>query len=108
MLGWDERVIVEWAICAGAALVVPSSAEELAAAAFWARPTVLHGSSEELAEWSRLFGAGEPRGHGLKSRFRRLRTVAVCGASSLERETMSFYTSLGAQVITLDDVENQL
>jgi hypothetical protein len=108
LLGWDERIVVEWAVRAGAALVVPSNAEELAAAAFWARPTLLHGSAEELAEWSQLFRAGETGEHGLKSRFRRLRAIIVCGTSSLDRETTSFYTGLGAEVVTLDGIGNQL
>jgi len=108
LMGWDERVIIEWAVCVGAALVVTSAPEELAAAAFWARPTVLHGGAEELATWSQLFRAGEARDRGLKARFRRLRRVIVCGSQPLEEESSLFFAGLGADVVKLDEVGNQL
>lgn len=98
----SERIVIEWAVHTAAAIVVAPSSEALAATVFWARPTVIHGSADELGAWPTLFRAGESRQRGLRSRFRRLRRVIVGGGERLDGETEAFYVGLGAEVVSLE------
>jgi len=67
-----ERALLSWATVTGAALLLEPSPELRVATAVWARPTLFHGTAEEI---SRLRRATE----GLSQRFQRLRTVLVTG-----------------------------
>jgi hypothetical protein len=97
----SERIVIEWAVRTAAAIVVAPSPEALAETVFWVRPTVIHGSADELRAWPTLFRAGESRQRGLRSRFRRLRQVIVGGGERLDGETEAFYVDLGAEVVSL-------
>jgi hypothetical protein len=46
---WAGRLLAAWAVAAGAALVLEADPALRLGAVLWARPTVFHGSAEELA-----------------------------------------------------------
>ena len=102
---YGERVVIEWALREEAAIVLVPASEDLAGAAYWTRPTVLHGSASllaGLAEQLRSVSSGERGMRSLRKRFRRLRHVFVDG-SEMEPEIVRFYETLGARVSALPE-----
>lgn len=76
----EERAMLSWATVAGAAVVLEPNPDHRVATAAWVRPTVFHGTVEEIAAlrgWVEKEGKGWFRRPGLP--FRRLRTVLVVG-----------------------------
>ena len=77
----EERAMLSWATVAGAAVVLEPNPALRVATAAWVRPTVFHGTVEEIAA---LRGGVEKEGKGWFRRrrrlpFRRLRRVLVVG-----------------------------
>ena len=97
---WEERAMLSWATMAGAAVVLePNPAHRIATAA-WVRPTVFHGTAEEISglrQWVEKEGKGWFRQKpGLP--FRRLRVVLVVGADEVSSEEADFWSGRGARV----------
>ena len=74
--------MLSWATLTGAAVVLEPDPALRAATAAWVRPTVFHGTPEEIAD---LRAPGEEDARGLP--FRRLRTVLVAGGRRWRRRT---------------------
>lgn len=73
-----DRAMLAWATLTGAAVLLEPNRHARAATAAWARPTVFHGTAEEIASLHRLVGSGKRwwrRTPGLP--FGRLRVVFV-------------------------------
>jgi hypothetical protein len=91
-----ERTMMAWATLSGAAVVLEPDPALRAATAVWVRPTVFHGTLEEIADLRARVGKAR-RG---RLPFRRLRTVVVAGA--LAAEDAAFWEERGVRVKRLD------
>lgn len=96
----EERAMLSWATVAGAAVVLEPNPALRVATAAWVRPTVFHGTVEEIAA---LRGWVEKEGKGWFRRrrlpFRRLRRVLVVGTGALADE--AFWNERGVGIITM-------
>jgi hypothetical protein len=95
----EERAMLSWATVAGAAIILEPNPSLRAATAAWARPTVFHGTPDEVAAL-RLWVEREKPGllrRGKRLPFRRLRTVLVLG-SPLTPEDESFWSERRVRV----------
>jgi hypothetical protein len=103
----SERLLVEWAVYRAAAVIIPTaglvSVGDLGRAVFELRPSILHGSARELAEWAATFELAEGGRRAARKRFASLRWVIVTGPEQLRHPVTSFYTQLGAAVVTFED-----
>jgi hypothetical protein len=103
----NERLLVEWAVWRAAAVIVltgrEASAGAIARAAFELRPSILHGSARELAEWAREFRRAEGSDRGIRKRFAALQWVVVTGQEEPGLAATSFYTGLGAAILAFDE-----
>ncbi len=95
----EERAMLSWATVAGAAVVLEPNPVHRVVTATWVRPTVFHGTAEEIAA---LRGWVEKEGKGWfrKSPFRRLRRVLVVGEGFGEEEA-GFWRGRGVGVGSL-------
>jgi hypothetical protein len=89
-----ERTMLAWATLAGAAVVLEPDPALRAATAAWARPTLFHGSPDEIA--ALRVWAEKERGRRLP--FRRLRTVLVSGGGTLAEGDVAFWRGRGVRV----------
>jgi hypothetical protein len=99
-----ERCLVEWALGVAAGIVLVPERSSIAAAAYWARPTLVHGTAPDLRDLARNLRITERRGRlfGTRGgRFRRLRAAVLRGSEPLDPDTEEFYLSLGARVVRL-------
>jgi len=58
---WADRAFFSWATVAGAAVLLAPDPSSLVGTAVWARPTVFHGSSAEVAALRRAVEQEKPR-----------------------------------------------
>jgi hypothetical protein len=102
----DERAMLSWTTVAGAAVVLEPNPALRVATAAWVRPTVFHGTAEELGglrEWVEKDGKGLfRRGPGLP--FRRLRTVLVTGDEALIETEETFWRERGVRLGRVPDL----
>ena len=99
----DERAMLSWATLAGAAVVLePNPALRLATAA-WARPTIFHGTADELTALRQWVEKEKSRWLRRSPRlpFRRLRTVLVTGPEALGQEEKEFWEGRWVRVAGL-------
>ena len=94
----EERAMLSWATVAGAAVVLEPNPALRVATAAWVRPTVFHGTAEEVAA---LRGWVEKEGKGwfrerVRLPFRRLRRVLAVGEIGAEEK--EFWEGRGAAV----------
>jgi hypothetical protein len=96
-----ERTMLAWATVEGAAVVLEPNPTLRVATAAWVRPTVFHGTREELAglrKWvekeKRPFWRRSPR-----LPFRRLRTVLVADGEALAEEDEAFWRERGVRTV---------
>lgn len=75
-----ERTMMAWATLSGAAVVLEPDPAPRATTAAWARPTVFHGTPEEIADLRARMG----RVRKGRLPFRRLRALVVAGALPAE------------------------
>jgi len=95
-----DRAIFAWAIVAGAAVLLEPQPQARAATAAWARPTVFHGTAEEIAVLRRFAGSGKRwwrRTPGLP--FGRLRVLFLTGNAPLPESETTFWRSRGVKLI---------
>lgn len=88
----EERAMLSWATMAGAAVVLEPNPALRVAAAAWVRPTVFHGTPEEIAglrQWVEKEGTGWFR-RKPRLPFRRLRVVLVVG-EEISSEEVDFW-----------------
>lgn len=92
----EERAMLSWATVAGAAVVLEPNPAYRVATAAWVRPTVFHGTAEEIAV---LRGWVEKEGRGWfrKLPFRRLRRVLVVGGE-MGTEEKGFWEDQGVGI----------
>lgn len=93
-----DRALFAWATVTGAAVLLEPHRQARAATAAWARPTVFHGTAEEIASLRRLAGSGKRwwrRTPGLP--FGRLRVVFVTDGD-LPEEEAAFWNDRGVTV----------
>jgi hypothetical protein len=90
-----ERTMLAWATLAGAAVVLEPNPSFRAATAAWVRPTVFHGSPEQIAELRR--SVKKVRKGRLP--FRRLRTILT--AEEMAAEDLAFWNEQGVAVSNL-------
>jgi hypothetical protein len=99
---WAGRLLAAWAVAAGAALVLEADPALRLGAVLWARPTVFHGTREELAAL-RLRVEAERRSRRWRRRpappLGRLRTLFQRGA--LAADDAAFWRQRGAQLVRL-------
>ncbi|HSS78206.1 MAG TPA: hypothetical protein VLV54_15855 [Thermoanaerobaculia bacterium] len=88
----EERAMLTWATVTGAAVALEPSPELRIATAAWVRPTVFHGTAEEIAVL-RAWTAKGKRKRGLP--FGRLRTILVAGGEDLESTEAEFWRNWG-------------
>ena len=89
-----ERTMLAWATLAGAAVVLEPDPALRAATAAWVRPTMFHGSPEEIA----ALRARVEKERGKRLPFRRLRTVLVSGSGTLAEGDVAFWRGRGVKV----------
>lgn len=89
----EERAMLSWATATGAAVALEPSPALRAATAAWVRPTVFHGTAEEIGVL-RAWAAVKKKG-GLP--FGRLRTVLVAGGD-LGDEDAAFWRQRGVKL----------
>ncbi|HEX4963395.1 MAG TPA: hypothetical protein VF173_21375 [Thermoanaerobaculia bacterium] len=90
----EERAMLSWATVTGAAVVLEPAPGMRVATAAWARPTVFHGTPEEIAVLRAWAGKARKR---RRLPFGRLRTVLVTGGE-LSEEELAFWEGLGVKV----------
>ncbi|HYO11914.1 MAG TPA: hypothetical protein VE685_01820 [Thermoanaerobaculia bacterium] len=93
-----DRALFAWATVTGAAVLLEPNLHSRAATAAWARPTVFHGTAEEIAALRRLAGSGKRwwrRTPGLP--FGRLR-VLFATDGELPEEEAAFWQERGVKV----------
>jgi hypothetical protein len=101
-----ERAMLAWATVAGAAVVLEPNPAYRVATAAWVRPTVFHGTREEIAglrQWVEKERRGFWR-HDPRLPFRRLRTVLVTGRHEILPEEMNFWGDRGVLVRRLPSI----
>lgn len=87
-----ERAMLSWAVRTGAAVVLePDPAHKVATAA-WARPTVFHGTPEEIAGLRQWVQKERRRW------WRRLRAVLVKGARELPAAEEAWWQGRGVEI----------
>ena len=89
-----ERTMLAWATLTGTAVVLEPNPALRAATAAWVRPTVFHGSPEEIAELRR--SVKKVRKGRLP--FRRLRTLLAVG--EMAAEDAAFWEGQGVSIAT--------
>jgi hypothetical protein len=89
----EERAMLSWATVTGAAVALEPAPELRVATAAWVRPTVFHGTAEEIAVLRRW--AEVKRKRGLP--FGRLRTLLVA-RGELREEEAGYWRDLGVKV----------
>ena len=89
-----ERMMMAWATLTGAAVVLEPDPALRRATAAWVRPTLFHGTRDEIAELRARLGKAR------KGRlpFRRLRTLLVVGTEALLDEEEAFWRERGVAV----------
>lgn len=100
-----ERLLISWAVHSGAAIVLVPPSLGVLYALHWCRPTVLQGTSSELA---RLAGEleeldGPLAGRKQRRRFRRLEAVVVLDEPA-EVEAHERWRCLGAVLVSLPEL----
>jgi len=90
----EERAMLSWATVTGAAVALEPAPELRIATAAWVRPTVFHGTAEEIAVL-RAWAEKAKRRRGLP--FGRLRTLLVAGGE-LGKEEAGYWRDLGVRV----------
>jgi hypothetical protein len=96
-----DRELLAWATVHGAAVLLAPGPESLVGSAVWARPTLFHGSSAELAAFRR---AVEQEKRPFWDRragrlpFGRLRTVLWSGEEEPSEEDLRFWKGRGVRV----------
>jgi hypothetical protein len=90
----EERAMLAWATVTGAAVALESAPGLRIATAAWVRPTVFHGTAEEIAAL-RGWAERAKRRRGLP--FGRLRTLLVAG-DELGEEEAGYWRDLGVRV----------
>jgi hypothetical protein len=99
---WAGRLLAAWAVAAGAALVLQADPALRLGAVLWARPTVFHGTAEELAAL-RLRVAAARRRHRRRRRpvppLGRLRTLFQSGPPAAD--DAAFWRERGVQLLRL-------
>ncbi len=98
-----ERTMLSWATLAGAAVVLEPDPALRAATAAWVRPTVFHGTPEEIA----ALRTRVRKKRGGRLPFRRLRTVLVAGPETLAPEDEAFWRERGVEVARLFAAERR-
>lgn len=95
----EERAMLSWATLAGAAIVLEPNPAVRVATAAWVRPTVFHGTAEEIAAL-RTWVEKEGKGGWLRRRarlpFGRLRRILVTG-KGLSAEEARFWEDRGVE-----------
>lgn len=89
----EERAMLSWATVTGAAVALEPVPELRIATAAWVRPTVFHGTVEEIAVLRRWAEVKKKRGLP----FGRLRTLLVAGGE-LGEEEAGYWRDLGVRV----------
>lgn len=89
-----ERAMLSWATVTGAAVVMDPNPESRVTTAAWARPTVFHGTPEEVAGL-RVWVEKEKK---KRLPFRRLRAILVTGAEGLAAAEAAFWSGRGVRV----------
>jgi len=89
----EERAMLSWATVTGAAVALEPAPELRIATAAWVRPTVFHGTAEEIAALRGWVEAKKKRGLP----FGRLRTLLVAGGEIGEGEA-GYWRELGVRV----------
>ncbi len=95
----EERAMLSWATWTGAAVVLEPNAALRVATAGWVRPTVFHGTAEEMAAlrtWVEKEGKGWLRRRA-RLPFGRLRRILVTG-KRMSGEEARFWEELGVKV----------
>jgi hypothetical protein len=97
---WAGRLLVAWAVVAGAALVLEADPALRLGAVLWARPTVFHGTAEELAALRlRVETARRPRRRRPAPPLGRLRTLFQREPPAAD--DAAFWRRRGAQLVRL-------
>jgi AMP-binding enzyme len=97
---WAGRLLAAWAVAAGAALVLEADPALRLGAVLWARPTVFHGTAEELAALRlRVEAAPRPRRRRLSPPLGRLRTLFQSEPPAAD--DAAFWRERGAQLLRL-------
>ena len=91
----EERAMLTWATVTGAAVALEPAHELRMATAAWVRPTVFHGTVEEIAAL-RARAEKTKRRRGLP--FGRLRTLLVAGGEKLRDEDAAFWQEHGVRL----------
>jgi hypothetical protein len=89
----EERAMLSWATVTGAAVALEPGPGLRIATAAWVRPTVFHGTAEEIAALRAWVEKGRRRGLP----FGRLRTVLVTG-EELGEEEAAFWRGRGVKL----------
>ena len=89
----EERAMLSWATVTGAAVALEPEPGLRIATAAWVRPTVFHGTAEEISALRTWVEKGKRRGLP----FGRLRTVLVAG-EELEGEEAAFWSGRGVKL----------
>lgn len=109
----DDRVVLAWALQAGAAVLLEPAPAAVVATAVWGRATLVHGDAHRLAALRHAVAAErEPLAARLASRLGRgvppprrplgrLHSVVVTGAAPLPEADRAFWTARGVAVIPL-------
>ncbi len=99
----DERALLAWATHVRAALLLEPAPTSCVATTAWARPTLFHGTVEEIAALRRFEEGTVPllwkRRHRLP--FGRLRLILVRGEGEMGREDGEFWAGRGVRVGSL-------
>ena len=95
----EERAMLTWATVTGAAVALEPAPGARIATAAWVRPTVFHGTAEEIALLRAWVEKGRRR---RRLPFGRLRTVLVAG-SELAAEDAVFWRERGVKVGRIPD-----
>ena len=90
----EERAMLTWATVTGAAVALEPAPGARIATAAWVRPTVFHGTAEEIALLRAWVEKGRRR---RRLPFGRLRTVLVAG-SELAEEDAAYWRERGVKV----------
>jgi hypothetical protein len=98
-----ERTMLSWATLAGAAVVLEPDPALRAATAAWVRPTVFHGTPEEIA----ALRARVRKKRSGRLPFRRLRTVLVAGPEAMAPGDEAFWRERGVKVARLFAAERR-
>jgi hypothetical protein len=87
-----ERAMLSWALMTGAAVVLEPNPVQRVATAAWIRPTVFHGTPEEIAALHQWVEKARQRW------WRRLRAVLVKGAQGLPDSEEAFWRQRGVEI----------